>query len=60
LKAAGKIIAHCLKIKGSYWFSEPVDPVKYNILDYFDIVSTPMDLNTIRKKISHNCYTNPN
>ena len=45
-----------MKLKGSYYFTEPVDPVKYNIMDYFDIVSKPMDLGTIKKKLAHNCY----
>ena len=27
-------------------------------MDYFDIVSKPMDLGTIKKKLSHNCYAN--
>jgi len=54
-----KILAFCVKQKGSYWFTEPVDPVKYNIMDYFDIVSRPMDLGTVKKKITHNCYHSP-
>jgi len=57
-KVASKILAHISKLKGAYWFQEPVDTVKYNILDYFDIVTKPMDLGTIRKKIAHNCYNN--
>ena len=27
-------------------------------MDYFYIVSKPMDLGTIKKKLSHNCYAN--
>lgn len=45
-----------MKLKGSYWFQEPVDVAKFNILDYFDIVTNPMDLGTVRKKLIHNCY----
>ena len=45
-----------MKLKGSYWFSEPVDPVKYNIVDYFDVISNPMDLSTVRKRLAHNYY----
>ena len=56
-KAAGKLLTQCCKLKGSFWFQEAVDPVKFNILDYFDIISTPMDLGTLRKKLSHNCYS---
>lgn len=46
----------CWKLKGAYWFQDPVDPVKYNIMDYFDIVNRPMDLGTIKRKMQHNAY----
>ena len=55
-KVAIKILAQCFKLKGSYWFQQPVDPVKFNIMDYFDIIAHPMDLGTVRKKLVHNCY----
>jgi E1A/CREB-binding protein len=32
-------------------FASPVDPVKLNLPDYFDIVKRPMDLGTIRKRL---------
>ncbi|KAG1468858.1 hypothetical protein G6F56_003594 [Rhizopus delemar] len=32
-------------------FLQPVDPVYFNIPDYFDIVKRPMDLSTIQKKM---------
>ncbi|CAI0381959.1 unnamed protein product [Linum tenue] len=37
-------------------FSEPVDPVKLAIPDYFTIISHPMDLGTIKSKLSKNAY----
>ena len=46
----------CWKAKGSAWFHEPVDPVKFGIMDYFDIISKPMDLGTVKKKLNHNVY----
>jgi hypothetical protein len=33
-------------------FNEPVDPIKLNIPDYFKIITTPMDLGTIRSRYS--------
>jgi hypothetical protein len=27
--------------------------------DYLDIIKTPMDLGTVKKKLSHNVYTTP-
>jgi bromodomain-containing factor 1 len=50
------VLAMCCKLKGAYWFSEPDDPAKFNIMDYFDIISRPMDLSSVRRKLSHNCY----
>ena len=58
-KAAVKILNQCCKLKGAYYFMEPVDPVKFNIMDYFDIITQPMDLGTVKKKLTHNCYKNP-
>lgn len=36
------------KSKGAYFFHSPVDPKKFNIPDYFDIVKKPMDFGTIK------------
>ena len=47
-----------MKQKGAFWFLEPVDPVKFNIMDYFDIIQKPMDFGTIKKKLNHNVYRN--
>ncbi len=33
-----------------------MDPVKFNIMDYFDIIEKPIDFGTIKKKLSHNVY----
>ena len=35
-------------MKGGYLFHQPVDPVKYNILDYNEIIVNPMDFGTIK------------
>ena len=32
-------------------FSQPVDPVKYNLPDYFEVIKRPMDLGTIKQKV---------
>ena len=41
-------------------FSKPVDPVAFNIPDYFEVVKHPMDLGTVRKKLENNQYVNLN
>lgn len=40
-------------------FNSPVDPVKLNLPDYFDVIKNPMDLGTVKKKISSSVYTSP-
>lgn len=39
-------------------FRNPVDAILLGIPDYFDIISNPMDLNTVRSKLNNNCYFN--
>ena len=56
-KQAGKVLAQCFRLKGSYWFQDPVDYHKLMIPDYIDIIPNPMDLGTVRKKLNHNCYS---
>lgn len=43
-------------MKGGYLFHLPVDPVKYNILDYNDIITNPMDFGTIKFKLNNGVY----
>ncbi|KAL6659517.1 hypothetical protein ACP70R_003557 [Stipagrostis hirtigluma subsp. patula] len=40
-------------------FLAPVDVVKLNLPDYFDIVKEPMDLGTIQKKLNAGMYSTP-
>jgi hypothetical protein len=58
VKTAQKILTLCSKAKGGYYFQEPVDPAKFGIDDYFDIIQEPMDLGTIKKKLNNNVYNN--
>ncbi|KAF1784806.1 CBP histone acetyltransferase [Phytophthora cactorum] len=37
-------------------FNNPVDPVQWNIPDYFDIIKCPMDLGTIKKRLEAEHY----
>nr|XP_039269216.1 bromodomain-containing protein 3-like isoform X1 [Styela clava] len=37
-------------------FHSPVDPVKLNLPDYFDIIKTPMDMGIIKRKLENNHY----
>ena len=40
-------------------FRTPVDPNALGIPDYFDIIKTPMDMTTIRKKLDDGEYKEP-
>lgn len=40
----------------SKMFSQPVDPVRDNVPNYFAIVKRPMDLSTVRRKLEENRY----
>ena len=58
-KDAVRIFNQIWKVKGAYHFHDPVDPVKYGVLDYFNVIEKPMDLGTIKKKVNFNCYKRP-
>ena len=60
MKTAQKVLSVCWKAKGGYYFQEPVDPSRYQIDDYFDIITEPMDLGTVKKKLTFNVYNNVN
>lgn len=37
-KTAHKILTRCWNTKGAHYFQEPVDVVKFNLDDYFEII----------------------
>jgi len=52
------VLRELLKNQTITWpFIEPVDPVKFAIPDYFDIIKTPMDLSTVKRKLYSGLYT---
>ncbi|XP_057748128.1 transcription factor GTE9-like [Arachis stenosperma] len=42
--------------KHGWLFNQPVDPILFQIPDYFDIITHPMDLGTIKYKLESNSY----
>nr|XP_019043571.1 transcription initiation factor TFIID subunit 2 [Kwoniella bestiolae CBS 10118]OCF22501.1 transcription initiation factor TFIID subunit 2 [Kwoniella bestiolae CBS 10118] len=52
--ALQKLIAH----KTSYWFRQPVDPVRDDAHDYSAVIKNPMDLQTISAKLDNGMYAN--
>ena len=47
-KIAKKIMNILWKMKGAFHFHIPVDPLKWNCPDYFNIVKNPMDFGTVK------------
>ena len=46
-----KILIPVMKHPQAWPFNEPVDPVRLNLPDYFDVIKNPMDLGTIKVQI---------
>jgi hypothetical protein len=59
LQKCGELLKELSKQPHAVWFSEPVDPVKLNIPDYFTIIKQPMDFKTIRTNLENNYYATP-
>lgn len=57
-KVAKKVLNILWKIKESSIFHKPVDPIEFNIPDYFNIVKNPMDFSTIKKRLNLGLYVN--
>lgn len=47
------------RMHNARFYREPVDPIKMNIPHYPQIITNPMDLGTIEKKLKNNEYPNP-
>ncbi|XP_047309643.1 transcription factor GTE10-like [Impatiens glandulifera] len=58
LKQCEGLVNKLLQHRNGWVFAEPVDPVKWNIPDYFDVVKHPMDLGTVKKKLLRGDYQN--
>lgn len=58
-KSLKALIKKLKKHKVAWPFTEPVDPVKLDIPDYFEIIKHPMDFGTIEKKLDKHLYSTP-
>ncbi|XP_022894001.1 transcription factor GTE12-like [Olea europaea var. sylvestris] len=52
-----KILRSLMGHPHGFAFNQPIDPVKLKILDYFSIISEPMDLGKIKCKLEENRYS---
>ncbi|KAJ6804002.1 putative transcription factor GTE7 [Iris pallida] len=59
MKRCGQILTKLTKHAGAVWFNSPVDVVALNLPDYHRIIKNPMDLGTVKSKLSKNLYSTP-
>ncbi|CAL4989232.1 unnamed protein product [Urochloa decumbens] len=56
IRLCGNILRKLMDHKSGWLFNKPVDPVLYQIPDYFDVIRHPMDLGTVKKKLTKQQY----
>lgn len=49
---ANELMQYLGTVDGAWLLEEPVDPEKWGISDYFDVVKKPMDFSTIRSRLA--------
>ena len=54
-----KVLSRIMQNSKAFPFSRPVDVEGLGLTDYFNIVKTPMDLGTVRKKLRKKLYKHP-
>lgn len=59
MKQCENLLKKLLSHQHASVFNEPVDIVKLNIPDYFTVIKHPMDLGTIRKRLTSGAYSSP-
>nr|CCA27731.1 conserved hypothetical protein [Albugo laibachii Nc14] len=50
------LLTKLMESEHGWAFNSPVDPVQWNIPDYFDIIKCPMDLGAIKKRLENEHY----
>lgn len=59
MKTCSQILTKLMKHKHGWIFNKPVDVVGMNLHDYYDIVKRPMDLGSVKSKLSKDAYESP-
>lgn len=59
LKQCEQLLQRLMSHTFGWVFNTPVDVVKLNIPDYFTVIKHPMDLGTVKSKITAGEYTHP-
>src|SRR5690606_35536316 len=50
------LLTRLMESEHGWAFNNPVDPIQWNIPDYFEIIQCPMDLGTIKKRLDVEHY----
>ncbi len=50
------LISSLMEDDDAWVFNDPVDPVAWNLPDYFEVIKTPMDLNSIKRRLDQQQY----
>ncbi|KAK4439135.1 Transcription factor GTE4 [Sesamum alatum] len=58
-KSCSSLLQRLMKHKHGWVFNEPVDAKGLGLVDYHDIIKHPMDLGTIKTRLSQNWYKSP-
>lgn len=58
-KFIAKSLTSLKRVADSRYYREPVDVVKMNIPTYYNVITQPMDLSTMEKKLKANEYSSP-
>lgn len=59
MKQCENLLSRLMSHQFGWVFNTPVDVVKLNIPDYFTVIKHPMDLGTIKSKITSGQYSDP-
>ncbi|CAN8236439.1 unnamed protein product [Cochlearia groenlandica] len=59
LKQCETLLKRLMSHQSGWVFNTPVDVVKLNIHDYFNIIKHPMDLGTVKNKLTSGTYSCP-
>ncbi|KAL9156258.1 hypothetical protein ABFS82_09G063600 [Erythranthe guttata] len=59
MKECETLLSRLMTHQHAWIFNEPVDIVKHNVPDYFNVIKHPMDLGTIKRKLTSRQYSDP-
>ncbi|KAL6536064.1 hypothetical protein OROHE_012908 [Orobanche hederae] len=58
-KSCNALLERLMKHKHAWVFNKPVDAVALGLHDYFDIIKNPMDLGTVKNRLTQFWYKSP-